>query len=85
MFYYALINLGLGEIGPSSPIEYIFCWASMIISSLFFNYVFGQVSNQYTIINRQNTIQESMINEINDVLSTLDLSIEHRNQIQYYY
>jgi hypothetical protein len=36
MLYYAVINLGLGEIGPSNCEEYYFCVGSMIISAFVF-------------------------------------------------
>jgi hypothetical protein len=47
MHYYSLINLGLGEIGPTNMIEYLFCMCSMVISSLYFTILFGQVASLY--------------------------------------
>lgn len=41
LLYYALINLGLGEIAPVNEIEFIFVTLSCIVSAIFFSIVFG--------------------------------------------
>lgn len=84
MYYYALINLGLGEIGPSNPIELGFCSLSMVISSIFFTYVFSTIATLHSQINTSTINQEEIINKINDAMSRLDLSQDLRSSINYY-
>lgn len=48
MLYYALVNLGLGEMGPVNFEEYIFCVISMIISAFVFSIIFSQILSVYS-------------------------------------
>lgn len=41
MLYYAMIDLGLGEMGPNTKEELLFCVVSMMLSALVFSNIFG--------------------------------------------
>jgi hypothetical protein len=53
LFYYALINLGLGDIGPSNNVEYLFNVSSMFISALLFNILFGELGSLVFMLNEE--------------------------------
>lgn len=43
MLYEALINLGMGELGPANKIEMLLMTISSIISAFVFTNIFGQI------------------------------------------
>jgi hypothetical protein len=74
LHYYSLINLGLGEVGPTNSIEYGYGFASMIISSLYFTLLFGQLAILYMNLTAEATIRQQEIDTANGVMDAIELS-----------
>ena len=58
LFYYAQINLGNGEMGPVNIEEFAFLVVTMIISTLVFTNVFGEIVGIFLLVNREGSERE---------------------------
>lgn len=46
--YYALINVGIGEICPVNHIDFVFLAVDMIFSAIFFSILFSEIVSLYS-------------------------------------
>ena len=81
LFYYAQINLGLGEIGPVNIQESAFLAMTMIISALVFTNVFGEIVGIFQLINREAFELEQDKIRTNTMLEALEINLEAKFEI----
>ena len=80
MYYYALIELGLSELGPKNPIEYAFVIFSMVVSSILFKSVFGEITNFYMQFNSKEIKKQEELDKINHIFKSVGISITTINE-----
>jgi hypothetical protein len=65
MLYYAIINLGTGEIGPVNFEELLFCVVTMIISSMVFTNTFSSIISVYSTLIFESLQHQAEIDSMN--------------------
>ena len=68
IFYYSLINLGLGEIAPINKDEYVMALCSMIISSLVFTNIFSSIASLNAVLQADQVEKQEEIDKMYNVL-----------------
>ena len=80
-FYYSLINLGLGEIAPVNSEEYGFLVCSMILSSLIFQIIFGEIITIFAMINSLSMQLEEERIRMNSVMDNIQMTARDRYEL----
>lgn len=79
--YYAILNLGSSEMGPVNKVEYAFCTLSMILSSVVYNNLFGQIVNIYSAITMESTRKQLYMDEMFSVMSAFNILFSTKSEV----
>jgi hypothetical protein len=59
MIYYSLMNLNLNEFGPVNKLENGYLFLTMVISSILFSKLYGDLFTLFEQINMQSMLREA--------------------------
>ena len=84
MLYYSLINLGIGEMSPSGSIQLAFCFISMLISSLMFLNIFGEIVCIYSVLLTKFVIKQQTLDRMNELMKSFNFDDKVSIEINVY-
>ena len=71
MFYYSMINIGLGEMCPVNKIELLFCVISLMISVLVFFFIFSAMSSLMVLYGEESRQQQEELDLANSMMGAI--------------
>ena len=84
ILYYAVINFTNNEQGPVNKVEHLFCFLSMIISSILFTLLKSQISTINETMKKEQTDEEQINIKRWNVMNSLMLDKDIQNEINYF-
>lgn len=84
MFYYSLINLGLGDLFPLNPPEFLFCLLSMICSSFVFSHIFGEIGSLFQQMNQKLIEQQEKQDIMNELMKSFEFTESLKREVRLY-
>jgi hypothetical protein len=79
MLYLALMMLGSNEMGPVNEVEMVFATVNMIVAALLNTFLFGDIANLISVLERKNVQWQDTLDGANFVMSKIEMNSEEQD------
>jgi hypothetical protein len=76
--------LGCNEIGPIRPIDMFFCGSMMLLAQVTNQFLFGEIVNINSQLNRKEVEDQRKIDNSNEVMNMLGIHVYDQDSIRYF-